>query len=860
MDSFRLFPRIGMGAVFVCTVTQGLGETTSDLSIQDNNYPKSFFFRFSEQAQNEKKYPTYESWEKEFDRLQGIMGKCLEEECLGREKRNPTFFSHFKERHPEQVVLLHFNGNSRDPRYHTENYFPGHWIYRQAAAITKDVPAEAGQSCIHVESVADFQVNMGRYGTSNDDVALFALKDDGKHDWYHCEQVRLLSVDVDNKTIRVERACYGTQPLAFEKGRSRAAAHQSEGPWGKTNNLLWYYNHSAHCPRDRNGHTCADLLVEDLAEWFSPSGILGAFDGLEFDVLFNETHGDTDGDGKTDHGVIDGLNQYGIGVVEFVRKLRLRMGDPFIIMGDGALGWGGQRSQRAWGLLNGIESEGWPNLNDWEFEDWSGGLNRHFFWAQNGRSPVFNYVNHKYIQRVPGQPGVIRHPEVPFSSHRLVLAACQFFDAKTCFSFPPPADPDGKLGVWDELRCGKENRLGWLGKPEAPPVRLAMKTPDLLSGQGKGRGLAGRIEGQVKTSVTRKGVLIEPVTPCADRLRFIVEGLPTKGQDLTVFVEMKGDPMERYPREMARFAEVTLSGGMVDLMAQTPVETGMKLRGGSAEIPLDRASGAGIHRRPASMSGKTLESYFVHPPYKEGTGYAFWCAEGKVPEGGELRFSVGMGEKSPERSDGVWFKVYASLLSEGVPGEYKKLFEISTKEHRWIPQVVSLTAYAEESVRLKFVADCGPRDDCTTDHAYWGDVKLVSEEADENQVTQSKRTMTWVNEHSFESSFTYRQIRSNTVQLAMSIEGRAPLHLKRISAHAHPDAIFRVFEKGLVLANPSRQPYSFDLKTISPGRTYRRLKATDNQDTVTNNGQPVGDSVTLAERDALFLVRDDQRR
>ena len=58
------------------------------------------------------------------------------------------------------------------------------------------------------------------------------------------------------------------------------------------------------------------------------------------------------------------------------------MGDEFIIQGDGELGPGGVRSQRAWEILNGIESEGWPNLSDWEFEDWSGGMNRHFFWRK----------------------------------------------------------------------------------------------------------------------------------------------------------------------------------------------------------------------------------------------------------------------------------------------------------------------------------------------------------------------------------------------------------------------------------------------------------------------------------------------
>ncbi|MCU0875667.1 MAG: hypothetical protein MUE50_25320, partial [Pirellulaceae bacterium] len=60
---------------------------------------------------------------------------------------------------------------------------------------------------------------------------------------------------------------------------------------------------------------------------------------------------------------------------------------------------------------------------------------------------------------------------------------------------------------------------------------------------------------------------------------------------------------------------------------------------------------------------------------------------------------------------------------------------------------------------------------------------------------------------------------------------------------------------GIVLANPSRQPYAFDLDKLSPGVRYRRIQATPNQDTQVNNGRPVAGVVTLDERDALFLVR-----
>ena len=240
------------------------GRDVSQLEILQPNYPRAFFFRASEQAWNPRRYPTYESWERNFDRLQGIIGKCLDEECVGRQQRNPEFFTRFKQRHPRQAVLLHFNGNSRDPRYEAETYFAGHWVYRPATMILEDVPAEDGESVIKVANARDFRVKMGRYKTSNDDLALFGVTAEGKHDWRAAEQVRLLAVDYQRNTIRVKRGCYGTRPRAFRAQASRAAAHQTEGPWGKNNNLLWFYNFATHCPRDIDGRTCADRLVDDL--------------------------------------------------------------------------------------------------------------------------------------------------------------------------------------------------------------------------------------------------------------------------------------------------------------------------------------------------------------------------------------------------------------------------------------------------------------------------------------------------------------------------------------------------------------------------------------------------------------------
>lgn len=404
--------------------------------ILDAGYPRAFFFRSSE-GMAARGIP-YERWEKIFSPLDGIMGKALEEEVPGRSRHNIEYFTRFKKDHPGQLVMLHINGNARDPRFRSGRYFAGHWLYYNGCRALDPLPAAAGQAVIHVQNPRLFKAGTGRYQNSNEDLAICALTAEGKPDWTRCEQVRLLAIDAAGKTITIERGCYGTRPLAFPARRAYVAAHASEGPWGKGSNLIWAYNLASTCPRDPQGRSFADLFVQEFKEWFAPQGPLAAFDGVSFDVSFfdksaNAGRGgrgvDADGDGQRDDGVIGGINVYGVGNTQFFAALRQALGERKILQADGMT----TRNQRAFGILNGIESEGFPSLNDYEMADWSGGLNRHFAWRAAAREPKLNYINHKFMTR--GGEG---KPEVPFNIHRLAFAAGVFTDSAICYSYLPP--------------------------------------------------------------------------------------------------------------------------------------------------------------------------------------------------------------------------------------------------------------------------------------------------------------------------------------------------------------------------------------------------------------------------------------
>ena len=93
----------------------------------------------------------YEAWDRCFSRLMGIEGKVLDEELPNTAVRNIEFFTRFKQNHPDQLVMLHYNGNARDPRFEIGKFFAGHWLYYEGARITADISAEPGETEISVQ-------------------------------------------------------------------------------------------------------------------------------------------------------------------------------------------------------------------------------------------------------------------------------------------------------------------------------------------------------------------------------------------------------------------------------------------------------------------------------------------------------------------------------------------------------------------------------------------------------------------------------------------------------------------------------------------------------------------------------------
>ncbi len=149
---------------------------------------------------------------------------------------------------------------------------------------------------------------------------------------------------------------------------------------------------------------------------------------------------------------------------------------------------------------------------------------------------------------------------------------------------------------------------------------------------------------------------------------------------------------------------------------------------GQAEV----ASGEDAHTEdgsfhPDRMRSGTVEKacLFSHPPYgRHRAGYAFAVFEVPLPAEPPARFDVAIGMRSAEGispTDGVTFKV----LVIDPAGTAHELFSEHYAARAWKPVSVDLAPYAGQRIRLNLIADCGPQDDTTADHALWGEPRIV---------------------------------------------------------------------------------------------------------------------------------------
>lgn len=127
----------------------------------------------------------------------------------------------------------------------------------------------------------------------------------------------------------------------------------------------------------------------------------------------------------------------------------------------------------------------------------------------------------------------------------------------------------------------------------------------------------------------------------------------------------------------------------------------------------------GVACRPADdQAGQ--HAFLLHCPWRNGTGIAFQQFSFHLPKVQRilLRGATAMRADIVDKSDGATFRIYA--------GE-RKLLDVHRVDARWQPFQFDLTAFAGQTVSIRFETDPGPKDNPSFDFSLWGDRELVLE-------------------------------------------------------------------------------------------------------------------------------------
>ena len=115
---------------------------------------------------------------------------------------------------------------------------------------------------------------------------------------------------------------------------------------------------------------------------------------------------------------------------------------------------------------------------------------------------------------------------------------------------------------------------------------------------------------------------------------------------------------------------------------------------------------------------------------------------------------------------------------------------------------------------------------------------------------------TWFNQIDYRVGIYFRDITSEKLELILEIEGGEPVWISDLTIHSFPDVMIREFENGIVLINPSKHDHTFNLTSLFPNNTFKRLTASSNQDVSFNNGRKESGSLKLNAIDAIFLIKE----
>ena len=505
----------------------------------------------------------------------------------------------------------------------------GHFLYFPGAVLTADLDltSETQVSVSHTGSGTDdvFRITTGLDELQTDFVCIVPVTPIGRLDWANAAHARIVKPEDENAwpSNDFEVATTGLEALngnlEFSVG-DLVLPHAWGGPWGD-GGLLWRYNFTPGPyanPTAGFELTASKIRAQFFKDCFeapvsTTEGPLWAgLDGIQLDVApgtfqpkyvhFKDRRDidvaiditptpQTVGDG----GVVGHEDLFARGMFDHLVDLRAAIPDRIIVVDAGSV-----THQRATGrILSGVEAEYLGESSDDDFRMFSWGVNRTRLWTEanleSERELHWGVRKHKTgdldVNDVDDDGDTAELAPITFAHSRLLLGTFTILGVGAV-SIGPNASPSMadigvgvSFGIWDELRKGEDNELGWLGAPVSDILHPVRNRVDLLRGAGIDLTSAslmtsgfGSEEGGVAVSVgsdsPAPGVLqidiVEPPFLEDHELKYgratvTIDEVPEG--DLTVFVTMWSEPMDGFEDhpEVPRLVEVRAhsNGGLV---------------------------------------------------------------------------------------------------------------------------------------------------------------------------------------------------------------------------------------------------------------------------------------------------------
>jgi hypothetical protein len=258
----------------------------------------------------------------------------------------------------------------------------GHWLYAAGTQLAQGVSGSA--MTLYVDDAK--RLKPGRW---------VVIYDAPAGSFKNAEHARIASINTDVHPHRVNLETRGLKSTpSWHPAGSIVAMHVMGRGFTDQN---WAFNTSLTCPRDANGNTALDVMVEWLGNSITKKGngqeSTTRIDGIYFDVdryFIQKDKIDVDNDLVVDEGISpDGVNLLGEGLEQFYAGVRAKYPHLRIV--------GGDRLTRGFGTLDGIQMESFPVVSgessdhslatyghDKGYDQFDGNLQRYFFNLNRG--------------------------------------------------------------------------------------------------------------------------------------------------------------------------------------------------------------------------------------------------------------------------------------------------------------------------------------------------------------------------------------------------------------------------------------------------------------------------------------------